>query len=261
MNKNKQSIQWEILNYPAIRVDMDDQTDQRQMGDPLWPEKYNIDQLNEIKASIGPRAWSSLYQQSPVPDGGGLFNENMFRFGQLPGEYSYMFTTADTAYTEKEESDFTVFSTWGMFANQLYLIDVFKKQIKSSEIEAVIEPFIKQHMRYGYRGTYIEPKGHGIYLNQKLAQKGLMIPSESVIKEFYSDRKHDKVERANNVIPHLSSRYVIINENISIKEDLIREVLNFPKVKHDDFTDTLIDAVKLAYATPFSMFDVFKNMG
>jgi predicted phage terminase large subunit-like protein len=259
MAKDKNSIQWEILSYPAIRCDMDTESDTRKIGEPLWPEKYNIDQLNQIKASIGPRAWGSLYQQSPVPDGGGLFKDEMFGFCDVSiKDVSYSFIMADTAYKEKQENDFTVFTLFGVKEEQLFVVDVLRAQIKASDIESAFEPFVRKYCRtYGYRGTYIEPKGHGIYLNQAWAKKGLMIPGDTDIEEFYKDRRFDKVERANNVVPHLANRKVYFNNLIGNKEDLVAECLTFPKGKHDDFLDTLVDGLKMAYGRSISMFDVY----
>ncbi len=256
MHKNPQAVQWDIVNYPAIRVDIDDKSDPREVGEALWPKKYGLEQLNQIKASAGARAWSSLYQQNPTPDGGGLFREEMFGFADLPGAYDFKFTTADTSYKEKQENDFTVFSVWGFKNDTLYLIDCFRKQIKAAEVEGQVEPYLKAHIQYGYRNTWVEPKGHGIYLNQTWARRSFHIPSESDIKEFYSDRRFDKSQRANNVIPHLASRKVYISNAISFKEELLTECLNFPRAKHDDFVDTLIDALKVVYSRSVSILDV-----
>lgn len=254
--KNPQAVQWDLLVYPAVKLDNDDPTDPRLIGEALWPEKYDLEALEQIKASGGSRAWGSLYQQDPTPDGGGLFHENMFEFCDLPPLFDWTFITADTAYKEKEENDFTCFSSWGVLANKLFLRDVWLKQIKSVDVEVPVESFIRSQMGYGYRSTLIEPKGHGIYLNQLWARKGLMVPSDSDIKEFYADRRLDKVERANNVVPFLSHEKVFINRNIGIKEDLVNQALKFPKVKHDDFVDTLVDALKKVYAAKLSLIDV-----
>jgi len=256
MYKDPLSIQWDIINYPAIRISQDDATDQRAIGEPLWPKKYNLQQLGAIRSSLGPRGWSSLYQQSPVPLGGGLFNDQMFEFVDLPGQFDWKFITADTAYKEKQENDFTVFTAFGVIGDQLFVLDVFREQMKSSDIETRVEPFIRRFLDYGYRGTYIEPKGHGIYLNQKFAGKGLAIPGETRIKEFYSDRRFDKVERANNVVPHLAYRKLKIGNQVAHREELLAELLGFPKWKHDDFVDTVVDGLKMVYANTMSILDV-----
>ncbi len=258
MRKESQSVQWDIVHYPAIRYDLDTESDIRQIGEALWPAKYNLEQLNEIKASAGSRAWSSLYQQNPVPDGGTLFNENMFEFVDLPTTFHWTFVTADTAYKEKQENDFTVFASFGVIADTIFLRDVFMRQMKSVDIEAAVDPFIRRQMGYGYRGTWIEPKGHGIYLNQALMKKGLLIPHQDEIDEFYKDRRFDKVQRANNAVPHLANRKLYINKLIANKEDLVAQCLGFPKGKHDDFVDCLVDGIKKVFCTEASILDYFK---
>lgn len=258
MKKDAGAVQWEILNYPAIRTDLNTASDIRAVGGALWPEKYSIEQLNQIRASAGPRAWSSLYQQDPVPDGGGLFKDSMFGFCDVYKEdFDYSFITADTSYTDKQVSDFTVFSWWGVRGETLYLYDVWMAQIKSSEVEAAVEPFIRRALQYGFRNTWIEPKGHGIYLNQKFMYAGLQIPSESDLKDFYADRRYNKQERANNVAPHLANRKVWINNAIGNKEDLVAQCLGFPNSKHDDFVDTLVDALKIVYSRSISFTELF----
>ncbi len=86
--------------------------------------------------------------------------------------------------------------------------------------------------------------------------KGILVPSETTRKEFFSDRRLNKVERANNAVPYLTNRKVIINENIPNKEYLVTECLSFPKGRHDDFCDTMIDLLKYVYGRTYSMFDV-----
>ncbi len=261
MKKNPLALQWHVINFPAIRYDESNPEDPRAVGEALWPQKYDIAKLTEIKETLladgGVRAWSSLYQQSPTPDGGGMFKDGMFRFGDLPGGYDYTFITGDTAYNEKKINDFNVFSVWGVIKGQLYLIDVYRRQIKAIDLERDCEPFILRYaVKYAFRGTWIEPKGHGIYLNQAFARKQVMIPSEDDRKDFYADRKFDKVERCNNVVGHMASRFIYVSNHIAGKEELVAEALGFPNWTHDDFVDTLIDAIKMVYAKEVTIFDL-----
>lgn len=264
MRKNPKAMQFEMVKYPAIRVDNDDTTDPREVGEALWPKKYNLQQLEEIRTSHteegGMRSWSSLYQQDPIPDGGGLFTEDMFEFTDLPGGYDYTFSTMDTSYKEKQENDFTVCSVWGVRSHarqhQIYLLDCYRKQMKATEVEHAIDPFLLPYIQYGYRGTWIEPKGHGIYLNQLWSTKGkMMIPREQERLDFFKDRSFDKVQRASNVAPHLANRKVYINKALANKEILVSEALIFPKGKFDDFVDTLVDALKMVYCRKVGILD------
>ena len=56
---------WEVLDLPAILSD----------GRALWPSKYPLETLERIRATIGERDWSALYQQQPTPDEGDYFKQ------------------------------------------------------------------------------------------------------------------------------------------------------------------------------------------
>ena len=256
--KDPEAVRWKVIEFPAIKVDDTNPDDPRAIGEALWPEKYSIPELNQIRATIGPRAWSSLYQQSPRPDGGGLFTESMFDFVDMPpaDQWDYSFIMGDTAYKDGQENDFTVLTAFGVKNEELFIRDVWRARIKARDIEDPATRFITGFHSFSFRGAYIEPKGHGLYLNQVLPGRGVMMPSETQVKEFFSDRRMDKVQRANNAIPHLTRRKVHINRALHNKEELVSEALSFPNGAHDDFVDTLIDGVKYVYNRSVGILDV-----
>lgn len=224
-------------------------------GKILHPEREGREELDALKRDLGPIDYAGQYLQVPTPETGAMFKSEMFEFGTVPETCDYSFITADTAYNDKQENDYTVFAGWVVKDQQIYLKDILRGKIKAADVESQCVPFIRKFQQYGFRGAYIEPKAHGLFLNQNLPRLGLMIPSESQIKEFFSDRNKPKTERANNAIPYLSNRKVIINQNIHCKEELLKEVLSFPKGSHDDFTDCLIDATRYTYARKVSILD------
>ncbi len=227
-------------------------------GELLWPERFGALELAALKKAIGPGSAPGQLQQRPTPASGAIFKDRMIVFGKCPAveEMDYTFVMADTAYNDKKENDFTVFTAFGVIKEQLYVLAVFRQQIKAADIEAPASAFIQFYTRYKFRGCYIEPKGHGIYLNQNLPRKGIMVASEEQLKEFYKDRNKDKTERANNAVPWLGYRHVIINDQIPEHEYLKHEAMVFPKGKHDDFVDTLIDGIKFVFARQASILDV-----
>lgn len=241
----------ETIVFPVTK-----RTVHREPGELMHPDRDGPDQIIQAKKDLGPYGFSGQHQQNPVPKSGGIFRPEMFSFGKVPDSLTYRFVTADTAYSDREENDFTVFTAWGVDGEQPYILDVFRKHIKADEVEAPAVAFIKRFNQYGFRGAWIEPKGHGIYLNGSLRKKNILIPSEDAVKEFFSDRKWDKVTRANNAVPHLANRRIIINETIAEKEELLAEVLKFPKARHDDFTDTVVDGIKCVFAREVTSFDV-----
>jgi predicted phage terminase large subunit-like protein len=67
---------WKFFNFPALATCREsgwpDGLD-RIPGDSLWPERYPRPKLLRIKAKIGPRWWTALYQGAPTPDEGDVF--------------------------------------------------------------------------------------------------------------------------------------------------------------------------------------------
>lgn len=240
---------WQEIRLPAFAEDGD--TLGRKNGAALCPERFDERALAQIKESLGPNMWASLYQQRPVPLEGDLFKTGMFvKFPIEPNAvFDYKFATVDTAYTDKTSNDFTCAVVFGVRNDQLWIVDVFRQRIKASDVEVPLVTFLKRHTQYGFRGVYIEPKGHGIYLNQVMPKYGILVPSESQLKDFYKDRVSDKVIRANNAVPHVSNRRIVFNDSVTCADDCIAEALGFPKGRHDDFVDCLIDGIKFAFST------------
>lgn len=62
---------WTVVRLPALAEEGD--LLGREPGAALWPERYNAGRFAKIRATLGPYAFASLYQQAPRPREGGLF--------------------------------------------------------------------------------------------------------------------------------------------------------------------------------------------
>jgi hypothetical protein len=63
---------WTVLNLPAIALSEGDPLG-RQIGEPLWPERFRRSHLARFKKDVGERGWWALYQQEPRPLEGGVW--------------------------------------------------------------------------------------------------------------------------------------------------------------------------------------------
>lgn len=248
-----------VVDFPAIAIKDEEY---RKKGEALFPEHKSLPFLLERKKIMTAEEWESLYQQSPILSGGQKFKSSMFHYTTMPEYFDYEFIVVDTAYTDKETSDSTVAGHFGVKDGQLYFNDIWREQIKADEVEVPLGAFILKHQKYELRKTLIEPKGHGIYLNGKFTKEGLgNIPMEEDIKTFFKDRRLNKVERANNAIPNLSDKKLHININIAedIKDEITKELLQFPNGKHDDIVDVVIDAIKEAFGSESTIWDILRK--
>ena len=238
---------WDIVKIEAL-----DENDES-----FYPERFPKEMLLELREK-NPVLFYSQYQQNPIVPGGNLFKDYMLQQGPIPQDIEQVFITSDTAYKEKQENDFTVICVWGIRQGQLYLLELIRERLKAADIESVLLPVIQRHNRFGYMGAYIEPKGHGIYLNQRLRILGYPMASEDDIEEFFKDRNQDKAQRASKAIPFLVGKSIVVSENVpkQIYSACKAEMMSFPKGEHDDFVDALVDGVKYAFNRPLSILDV-----
>lgn len=101
----------------------------------LWPGKYPIERLMEIKRALPHRDWEALYQQNPTPDEGTFFKREWFkryRLGEEPKTYNYQ--SSDFAVTKDEQADYTEFGIFGMdSAEELWVLDWWYGQTTSDK--------------------------------------------------------------------------------------------------------------------------------
>jgi hypothetical protein len=57
---------WDVVCLPALAEEND--LLGRAVGEPLWPERFPLSELEAIKRSLGGRLWNGLYQQDPEED-------------------------------------------------------------------------------------------------------------------------------------------------------------------------------------------------
>lgn len=249
-----------VLNYPAIAVKDEEY---RKKGEALFPQHKSIDFLLERKRIYASDEWAAVYQQDPMIEGGNKFKDTMYEICPRPSECEYTFITVDSSYKGNPQNDYTVFTLFGVIDGRLYILDVWREQVDAVEIEAYLTTFIEKNYTYEMRRVWVEPKGHGIYLNQamrKHVKYGHLVPTEEEIKEFFRDRRSSKIERANNAIPHLTNKKLYFADSINDIDDLTSELLKFPNDKHDDFVDTVIDGIKVAYSREETIFDIMARM-
>ncbi len=90
---------WEVINIPAI-------TDE---GVALWPERFPIQELEQIRKRIGDFAFEALYQGRPRPRGDIMFGPPTFYDPKAPFDGTWgIFIGADTAASTKASADYSV---------------------------------------------------------------------------------------------------------------------------------------------------------
>jgi predicted phage terminase large subunit-like protein len=140
---------WTTAIWPAI-AEADDPLG-RAPGAPLWPDRYPIERLMEIKQAIGPRWFGALYQQRPVPAEGLVFRREWFpTVDAAPVELESVryWDMAASAPRHGRDPDWTVGVLMGRTAAGIYyVLDVRRVQATPGDIETLIRRTAEQDGR------------------------------------------------------------------------------------------------------------------
>lgn len=214
----REGDQWEVLELPAI----DD------AGNALWPEWYDRDALERIKATIGPREWSALYQQKPQPDEGTFFQREWLKEWDEKPDALNIYGTSDYAVTDGG-GDYTVHRIWGVdAAGTIHRLDGWRGQTAADEwIERKLD-LIAKHKPLAWFGEAgviqkaVEPMLRRRMLDRKVFCRIEWLPSIA-----------DKPTRARGFQARAAMGKVRLEPGADISE-----YLSFPAGKHDDEVDT-----------------------
>ena len=104
----------------------------RAVGDLLWPERENAEDLARQKTALGAYAYAGQYQQRPSPRGGGLFKRDWWKYyDELPPDMQEHAQSWDLAFKGGGEHDFVVGLVAARRGADVYLIDRFKQRHRS----------------------------------------------------------------------------------------------------------------------------------
>lgn len=162
---------WTICDLPAICEPEHERPvypktcivlpDHRQVGEPLCPERYDLDELSSLKATMQPRHWEAVYQCRPSSVEGTIFRREWINWypslKELP-RMARVIISLDAAFRDRTVSDYVAFTVWGQHQQNLYLLDAVKGQMDFVRTVEVLMSLIQQ---WGPSATLVEGAANG----------------------------------------------------------------------------------------------------
>lgn len=225
---------WEVIEFPAILTGEPQLGDVRKEGEALWQDKYPIDRLQIIKKQVGSRVWSSLYQQSPIIEGGNIIKDDWLKFyTALPFDpkkwrESYLVATWDLTFKETGGS-FVVGMMIARYKADYYVVDIYRKKADIVETQRAIKDMATAWPNC--RTTLIEDKANGpaIIALMKKQIAGMVAIKPEVSKD----------ERLHSIAPLFEAGNVWLPANNIHTKVIVDELVSFPHSEHDDCVDAL----------------------
>ena len=225
--------QYHVINYPAI-AEHDEK--HRKEGEALHPERYNLLALTAIKAQIGSELWAAMYQQRPVPEGGGTFKKAWIQYyKELPPFFDKKVLSWDMTFKESKTSDYVVGSCWGRYQGSFYLIDQVRGRWDFVETLQRFCDFARKHNSVVRK--LVEEKANGAAIISALKKQvtGLIPINPTESKEARASAIATLWEAHNVYIPS--------PEICPWVQDFTAELLSFPAGVHDDQVDSMTQAL------------------
>ena len=242
---------WTVINLPC-EAEEDDPLG-REVGAPLWPERYGEDWVKKKKRAVGGRVWDSLYQGHPHPSEGGLFKSQYFRHFRassdglayaLPKDDGLktvlakdlrIFQACDVAGSLKTSADYFALGTFGLTPDgDLLVLDMLRTRVEGPD-----QPALLMQKFYEWRPVMVglESKNMGLTTYQQMCRAGLPIVELKPAG--------DKYTRALPAAARYGSGNVYHREGASWLDTLETELLAFPNGAHDDQVDVISYAVEM----------------
>lgn len=236
---------WHVLSLPALANENDPLG--REIGDALWPSVYGAEFLTHRKERMGEYAFSSLYQQSPMPSKAGLFDVSKIKIIDYTPANLDKVRFYDLAVTAKKHSDYTVGLLLGIDKQEnIYILHVYRVQKTPVYVEADI---VSNALMDG-RDTRIrlEAEKAGIvqldYLLQRAELRGYRLDAKAP--------EGDKYTRAQPIASRVNAEKVFMVRG-EWNRPALDELAVFPMGAHDDIVDALSGAYDTIAQAPVNI--------
>lgn len=222
-----------IMNFPAI-AEIEDPY--RHEGQVLWPKKYPKIALEEIRTTVGPYDWASLYQQTPILSENQEFKNAWFKqIGQVEVERmnTRKFLTIDTAMSKRASADFTGFCDNSINTEKFWHLKAWQAKIGPEEL---VDTIFALHRERKYEKIGIEKTAYldGLkpFLDSEQRKRGVFLP---IVELFHNSTA--KEVRVRGLIPRYASGSVFHIDGYCT--ELENQMVRFPFGVHDDIIDAV----------------------
>jgi len=228
----KDGDEWDIIEFPAILPS----------GRALWPQFWDIKELEVLREELPLAKWQAQYQQQPTSEEGALVKRDWWKCwdNDTPPQCNYVIQSWDTAFTKNERSDYSACTTWGVFylnedelQPNVILLDAFKARLEFPELK---EKAFNMYKEWTPDSFIVEGKASGLPLIGELRRMGIPV------SEFTPTRGNDKIARLNSVTDLFASGKVWAPPR-RWADEVIEEMASFPNSDHDDLVDSSTQAL------------------
>lgn len=220
----------------------------------LWPSHKPLSEVLKLRATTPELIWTGTYQGMPTPASGATFRRAWWEGGRnrydptdapLLRSVILRVLSFDTAYKDKDTSDYTGIGVFGLLPDyRLLVLSVTQARLEFPELPDAITTAMRQNNRDERLGAVIiEDVGAGTSSLQTLsatlpaAEAELLIPFRPTVS---------KVERAQQSAVWCANDMVLFpHPSVAVPwlTDFEDQLFTFPSGIHDDMVDCVSQSI------------------
>lgn len=233
--------QWTVLTLPSLAEDdnrhPEDQAN-RKLGEPLWPDKHPMEELEKIRAA-SPTDWHSMHQQHPRPEGGTEWPDSYFGPGIWFDEWPRDLTLKAIGLDPSKGKD----AKWGDYSAYVLLGRDSKgtlfceADLARRSTEQIVADGIEHQRRFNADIFAVEANAFqellAVQIAKESAAAGMMVPVVPMVNTV------NKQVRIRRLGPYLRAGNLRFKGGHPGTRLLVSQLRDFPLAAHDDGPDAL----------------------
>lgn len=236
--------QWQM--WSVLLVDAE-KNSQKKLS--YWPSRYPWERLMTIKEEVGPQIYAANYRQKPVPEGVGLADKVIItpflKYIKPMLPKMRLHCTVDLHGMEDNlGNDYTVMTVCGFLPNgEVKALDIRRGHFSPSDvIDLMFE--LDTTWQGKILDFKIEKDAHmrvlGPFLRREMERRERWLN----IIPLKRDNSTSKYQRIKGLQSWFANAALSFSDQIVCLDEVILEIKQFPKGKHDDILDTLADQMQ-----------------
>lgn len=216
----------------------------------LFPQKFTLENLKELRDIKGSYYFAAEYLNDPIdPEASDFKKEQIKFYDPTTAHPASLYLTIDPAISLSPDADYTAMVVAGMFNDRrIRVVDrVHKRLVPSDLVEEIFKLVEKWRLHRVGIETFAFQKTLKYDIQRRQRERGIFFTVDELGKRHTGRGEAilSKEARIRRFQPYFEQGLVEIRSDM---QDLVDELLAFPRGKHDDLLDAL--SYQLDYLVP-----------
>lgn len=211
-----------------------------EFGTPSYPQRFNLEVLNELKNSCGPYLFQCLYLNSPTRSEDMVFHFEWIKYYDVEPEphklvvYTTVDLASDPTDTKGGNNDFNTVVTTGkdLVSGRIFVLEYFRKRCSPGELIDAIFSHVRKWrpIKVGVESVAYQSTLQ-YWIRERKRTENLYF-----FVEGFTHGRRSKESRIVGLQPLVFSGNLLFRANMV---ELVNELLSFPNGATDDIVDAL----------------------